>query len=72
MVSKQTHNILDNFQVTLKHCILIGFIYTADAYELLELYLKEEVADPSQTVGDARLGLSQPVVIRDADIVHVF
>lgn len=36
------------------------------------LHLHEEVADPSQAVGDARFGLSQPVVVRDADIVHVF
>lgn len=36
------------------------------------LHLHEEVADPSKTVGDARFGLPQPVVVRDADIVHVF
>lgn len=35
-------------------------------------HLHEEVANPSQTVGDARFGLSQPVVVRDADVVHVF
>lgn len=35
-------------------------------------HLHEEVADPSQAVGDARFGLPQPVVVRDADVVHVF
>lgn len=36
------------------------------------LYLKEEVADSPQTISDAGFGFAQPVVVRDADIVHVF
>lgn len=36
------------------------------------LYLEEEVADSPQTIGDAGFGFAQPVVVRDADIVHVF
>lgn len=35
-------------------------------------HLSEEVADSSQTVGDAWFGLAQPVVVGDADIVHIF
>lgn len=35
------------------------------------LYLDTEVTDTSQSVRDARFGLAQPVVIRDAHIVHV-
>lgn len=36
------------------------------------LHLNVEVADSSEPVGDAGLGLAQPVVVRDADVVHVF
>lgn len=36
------------------------------------LYLKKEVADSPQAISDARFGFAQPVVVRDADIVHVF
>lgn len=35
-------------------------------------YLHEEVADSPQTVGDAGFVFAQPVVVRDADIVHIF
>lgn len=35
-------------------------------------HLNEEVADSSQAVGDAGFGLAQPIVVRDADIVHIF
>lgn len=38
----------------------------------MRLYLKEEVADSPQTISDAGFGFAQPVVVRDADIVHVF
>lgn len=38
----------------------------------IRLHLNEEVADSSQTVGDAGFGVAQPVVVRDAHIVHVF
>ena len=34
-------------------------------------YLNEEVADPAKTVGDARRLLSEPVVVGDADVVHL-
>lgn len=36
------------------------------------LHLKEEITDSSQAVGDAGFALAQPVVVRDADVVHVF
>lgn len=36
------------------------------------LYLEEEVADSPQTISDAGFGFPQPVIVRDADIVHVF
>lgn len=36
------------------------------------LYLKEEVADSPQPVSDAGFGFPQPVVVRDANIVHIF
>lgn len=49
----------------------IKFLFTGSS-KPFTLHLHEEVADPSKTVGDARFGLSQPVVVRDADIVHVF
>lgn len=35
-------------------------------------HLHEEVADSSQSVGDAGFGLAKPIVVRDADIVNVF
>ncbi len=34
-------------------------------------YLNEEVADPTKTVGDTRLILAKPVVVRDADVVNI-
>ena len=34
-------------------------------------YLDEEVADAPQAVGDAGLALPQPVVVGNADVVHV-
>jgi len=34
-------------------------------------YLNKEVADSSQAISNAGLGLSQPVVVRNADIVHI-
>lgn len=37
-----------------------------------QLYLKEEVADSPQSVSDAGFGFAQPVVVRDADVVHIF
>ena len=33
--------------------------------------LNEEVADAPEPVGDAGLVLPQPVVVRDADVVHI-
>lgn len=36
------------------------------------LHLNEEITDSSQAVGDAGFVLAQPVVVRDADVVHVF
>ena len=35
------------------------------------LYLNEKVADAPETVGDARLLFSEPVVVWDADVVHL-
>lgn len=35
------------------------------------LDLNEEIADSSQTIGDTGFVLAQPVVVRDADVVHV-
>lgn len=35
-------------------------------------YLDEKVADAPEAIGDAGLLLSQPVVVRNADIVHIF
>lgn len=35
-------------------------------------YLDEKVADAPEAVGDAGLLLPQPVVVRNADVVHVF
>ena len=37
----------------------------------VETCLNEEVADSSEAVGDARLLLSKPVVVRDADVVDL-
>jgi hypothetical protein len=36
-----------------------------------KIYLNEEVADPAKTVGDTRLILAKPVVVRDADVVNI-
>lgn len=38
----------------------------------IRLHLNVEVADSPQTIGDAGFGLAQPIVVGDADIVHVF
>lgn len=38
----------------------------------LSSYLNEEVTDASEAVCDARLILPQPVVVGNADVVHVF
>lgn len=35
-------------------------------------HLNVEIADSSQTVGDAGFGFAQPVVVRNADVIHVF
>lgn len=38
----------------------------------LSSYLDEEVTNASEAVRDTRLILPQPVIVRDAHIVHIF
>lgn len=55
-----------------KSLVSKGFLQTKENTQRVNnLYLDKEIANSSQPVGNARLGLPQPVVIRDADVVDI-
>ena len=41
------------------------------SHNKLQVYLDEEVANTSQTIGQTRFVLSQPVIVRDAAVVDL-
>lgn len=53
------------------HCCRLSD-YNGSTSTAIRPHLQEEVADPSQAVSDAGFGLAEPIVVGDADIVHVF